>query len=161
MAWGRGEDHALRQRLGITLQETKLQEKLTVIETLRLFRSFYDQGKSAEEAMALVSLDEYEEAAALFAKALEFDPDGLTLGSQRSAQMASAYGRLLTTMGRYDEAESRLLAALGVLERDVRPDDPRARRTRAFLAELYDAWGRPAKAVEYRAQLAESEEPPQ
>ncbi len=62
MHWGRGADHALRQRLGITLQETKLQEKLTVLETLRLFRSFYDQGKSAEEAMALVSLEEKADA---------------------------------------------------------------------------------------------------
>src|SRR5450432_1497269 len=31
---------ALRQRLGIQLQETQLSEKLTVLETVRLFRSF-------------------------------------------------------------------------------------------------------------------------
>ena len=118
-----------------------------------------------------MSLEEYQEATTLFAKALEtspyvanaleIDPDNLSTRSQRAAQMASAYGKLITKEGRYDEAEPRLLAALGVLERDLPPDDPRTRRTRAFLAELSDAWGRPAKAVEYRAQLAESEEPPQ
>src|SRR3954453_21515469 len=36
--WGEADD-ALRQRLGITLQETRLAEKLTVRETLVLFRS--------------------------------------------------------------------------------------------------------------------------
>jgi len=58
MRWGRGQDHALRQKLGITLQETKLQEKLTVIETLRMFRSFYTSGLEPEGVMHLVSLDE-------------------------------------------------------------------------------------------------------
>jgi len=36
----------LRSRIGIALQETKLFEKLTVEETLRLFRSFYDQKRA-------------------------------------------------------------------------------------------------------------------
>ena len=58
MRWGEGHDHQLRQKLGITLQETKLQEKLTVLETLELFRSFYDNGLEPEEAMAQVSLQE-------------------------------------------------------------------------------------------------------
>lgn len=48
----------LRQRLGIQLQETQLSEKLTVLETLCLFRSFYYQGPSAEEVIALVQLEE-------------------------------------------------------------------------------------------------------
>ena len=42
---------ALRQKLGIQLQETQLAEKLTVFETLRLFRSFFRQGPGAEEAI--------------------------------------------------------------------------------------------------------------
>ncbi len=58
MHWGAGQDHALRQRLGVTLQETRLQDKLTVRETLRLFRSFYRDGLSPEEAMAQVDLTE-------------------------------------------------------------------------------------------------------
>src|SRR5260221_5121515 len=39
----RSEAADLRQRLGIKLQETQLSDKLTVVETLRLFRSFYHQ----------------------------------------------------------------------------------------------------------------------
>ena len=48
----------LRARLGISLQETHLQERLTVVETLRLFRSFYDHGRDLEELLALVALEE-------------------------------------------------------------------------------------------------------
>src|SRR5580693_796678 len=38
MRWG-PESEQLRQRLGIQLQDTQLSEKLTVLETVRLFRS--------------------------------------------------------------------------------------------------------------------------
>lgn len=48
----------LRQRLGIQLQETQLSEKLTVLETVRLFRSFYKAGPSPAEAIGLVQLQE-------------------------------------------------------------------------------------------------------
>jgi ABC-2 type transport system ATP-binding protein len=60
--WGTGCDHALRERLGIQLQETQLPEKLTVEETLRLFRSFYRRGRRAEEVVALVGLEEKRKA---------------------------------------------------------------------------------------------------
>ncbi len=54
MDWAR-DGVRLRQRLGIQLQETQLAEKLSVEETLRLFRSFYHRGRSID---ALVSLAE-------------------------------------------------------------------------------------------------------
>ena len=41
---------AIRQRIGISLQETRFSDKLTVLETLRLFRSFYARGRTPEEA---------------------------------------------------------------------------------------------------------------
>jgi ABC-2 type transport system ATP-binding protein len=47
----------LRQRLGIQLQESQFTDKLTVEETLRLFRSFYDRGKSIDELLSLVELE--------------------------------------------------------------------------------------------------------
>jgi ABC-2 type transport system ATP-binding protein len=47
----------LRQRLGIQLQETQLADKLTVLETVRLFRSFYDEGYGVDEVIALVELE--------------------------------------------------------------------------------------------------------
>jgi ABC-2 type transport system ATP-binding protein len=47
----------LRQRLGIQLQETQLADKLTVEETLRLFRSFYTRGRTIEELLQIVELE--------------------------------------------------------------------------------------------------------
>ncbi|MGH9944935.1 MAG: ATP-binding cassette domain-containing protein [Pyrinomonadaceae bacterium] len=57
-AWGRGRDRDLRERLGVQLQETQLSEKVTVEETLRLFRSFYRRGRGVEALLRLVSLEE-------------------------------------------------------------------------------------------------------
>jgi ABC-2 type transport system ATP-binding protein len=57
MRWD-SEAGALRQKLGIQLQETQLSEKLTVTETIRLFRSFFHQGPSTEEVIAQAQLTE-------------------------------------------------------------------------------------------------------
>src|SRR5215472_17113908 len=53
--WGEDDD-AMRQRLGISLQETRLGEKLTVLETLVLFRSFYKRGMEPSAVMEIVHL---------------------------------------------------------------------------------------------------------
>jgi ABC-2 type transport system ATP-binding protein len=53
---------ALKQRLGIQLQETQLSEKLTVEETVRLFRSFFHKGPGPEHVIALVQLEEKRRA---------------------------------------------------------------------------------------------------
>ena len=52
-------DHGndIRQRIGITLQDTRLSEKQTVAETLGLFRSFYKRGLSLDAAVAIVGLE--------------------------------------------------------------------------------------------------------
>jgi ABC-2 type transport system ATP-binding protein len=55
--WGT-HDHELRERLGVSLQESRFLDKLTVFETLRLFRSFYRDGRDPEEAMRDLSLEE-------------------------------------------------------------------------------------------------------
>ncbi len=55
--WGKS-DYDLRQRLGISLQETRLTEKLTVLETLTLFRSFYHEGQDPAQVMEEVAMTE-------------------------------------------------------------------------------------------------------
>lgn len=52
----------IRERIGISLQETKLSEKLSVRETLTLFRSFYRTGIDPEEAIDRVGLGEKAKA---------------------------------------------------------------------------------------------------
>jgi ABC-2 type transport system ATP-binding protein len=62
---GQGWNHdaaALRERLGIQLQETQLAEKLTVQETVQLFRSFYARGRSVDEVIDVVQLGEKRQA---------------------------------------------------------------------------------------------------
>jgi ABC-2 type transport system ATP-binding protein len=56
LRWSR-DDRELRQRLGIQLQETQLPEKLTVEETVRLFRSFYDRGRTIHDLLQVVELE--------------------------------------------------------------------------------------------------------
>ena len=59
--WGTDE-RELRERLGISLQESRFSDKLTVFETLRLFRSFYRDGRDPEETMRDLSLEEKRDA---------------------------------------------------------------------------------------------------
>jgi ABC-2 type transport system ATP-binding protein len=60
-SWAR-DGSSLRERMGISLQETQLTEKLTVGETIRLFRSFYHQGRAPEAVLSQLALDEKRDA---------------------------------------------------------------------------------------------------
>ncbi len=48
----------LREWIGISLQETRLTEKLTVRETIELFASFYDEPRAAKEVLEELQLTE-------------------------------------------------------------------------------------------------------
>jgi ABC-2 type transport system ATP-binding protein len=61
MSW-RNDESALRQRLGVQLQETQFSDKLTVRETVRLFRSFYTRGRAVDDTVDLVQLGEKQHA---------------------------------------------------------------------------------------------------
>jgi ABC-2 type transport system ATP-binding protein len=54
----RSDERALRERLGVQLQETQFSEKITVAETVSLFRSFYRRGPRVDEIIDLVQLAE-------------------------------------------------------------------------------------------------------
>jgi ABC-2 type transport system ATP-binding protein len=57
-----GNETELRQRIGIQLQETQFPDKLTVDETLRLFRSFFPRGLAVEESIRTAQLEEKRHA---------------------------------------------------------------------------------------------------
>ena len=57
MRWSEAA-RAIREKIGISLQETRFSDKLKVRETLALFRSFYRNGISSREAIACVSLED-------------------------------------------------------------------------------------------------------
>ena len=54
----RANANQLRQHIGIQLQETQFPDKLTVEETLRLFRSFFRHGIPVEESIRTAQLEE-------------------------------------------------------------------------------------------------------
>jgi ABC-2 type transport system ATP-binding protein len=59
--WGR-DDRAIRERLGVCLQQTVLSEKLEVGETVSLFRSFYRTGRDPLQVIQEVGLQEKRRA---------------------------------------------------------------------------------------------------
>jgi len=56
------DPRGIRQRIGVQLQDTELQDKLTVRETLSMFRAFYAEGHAPEHVMELVGLEEKRDA---------------------------------------------------------------------------------------------------
>jgi ABC-2 type transport system ATP-binding protein len=77
--WVSGADE-LRQRIGIQLQETQFPDKLTVEETLRLFRSFYRRGITVDESIKQSQLEEKRRARV----------GGLSGGQKQRLAMATA-----------------------------------------------------------------------
>ena len=59
--WGR-DDQAIRERMGVCLQQTVLSEKLQVDETVALFRSFHRRGRAPEAVLRQVELTEKAQA---------------------------------------------------------------------------------------------------
>ncbi len=60
--WGEGDDRSLRERLAVQLQETQFAERLTVVETIAMFRSLYRRGWDPDEVIRLVELEEKRDA---------------------------------------------------------------------------------------------------
>ena len=57
LSWQRAGD-AIRERIGVQLQETDLLAKLTVLETLRLFASLYRAARPVAEVLGQIGLEE-------------------------------------------------------------------------------------------------------
>jgi ABC-2 type transport system ATP-binding protein len=134
------DEHELRERIGITLQETRLSDKLTVRELLALFRSFYRSGRDVDELCGRVALEDkrharYEHLSGgqkqrlAVACALVGDPEllfldepttGLDPQSRRNlwdlvVDFRKAGGTVLLTTHYMDEAE-RLCDRVGVVD---------------------------------------------
>jgi ABC-2 type transport system ATP-binding protein len=110
--WGAGHDAALRQRLGIQLQETQLNDRLTVVEIVRLFRSFYHRGPAVDEVIGLVELESKRDARVgklsggqkqrlAVACALVNEPDLLFLDEPTTGLDPQSRRQLWALLGRY------------------------------------------------------------
>jgi ABC-2 type transport system ATP-binding protein len=65
MRWA-ADERKLRERLGVSLQQTHLPERLAAREILELFRSFFARGRDVGEVLKLVALE--DKAGAWFEK---------------------------------------------------------------------------------------------
>ncbi len=75
-----------------------------------------------------------------------------------TANARSNLGSCLTKLGRYEQGEKELLEAYRVLKATRGAEHWRTVRAVGWLAALYEAWGKPAEAAEYRALLPKSDE---
>ena len=104
-------------------------------------------------ALLLVDLGKALEAEKLtretIATALE------TLGAEHWVHgiFLGKHGRALAALDRFEEAETALVEAYDLLDSSLGNEHDHTGRVVGYLADLYDAWGRPAKAAEWRAKL--------
>jgi ABC-2 type transport system ATP-binding protein len=121
------DEGALRQRLGIQLQETQLAEKLTVDETLKLFRSFYHRGRSIDELVRLVELESKrrswvgklsggQKQRLAVACALAGDPDLLFLDEPTTGLDPQSRRQLWELLGRFREAGGTIVLTTHYME---------------------------------------------
>jgi tetratricopeptide (TPR) repeat protein len=97
-----------------------------------------------------------KEAEALLREALQIRQKTLYKGHWRTADAESLLGDCLSALGRYAEAEPLLLGSYEKLK------DVQGRRMREALdriVKLYEAWGKPEKAAEWRAKRDKSAKP--
>jgi len=127
LAWKKGHDGEIRERFGVQLQETQLADKLTVAEVLRLFRSFYRKGRSVDELIALLALE--EERNRYFSRlsggqkqrvavgcALVGDPELLFLDEPTTGLDPRARKSLWTIVERYHEEDRSVLLTTHYME---------------------------------------------
>jgi tetratricopeptide (TPR) repeat protein len=108
---------------------------------------------AADLVLAYLSQGKFIESEPLAREVLEFNRNKQPDDWQRF-RAESLLGASLAGQKKYAEAEPLLLAGYqGMLERKDRIDVPdwyHMNRAREWLVQLYDAWGKPAKAAEWR-----------
>ncbi len=110
-------------------------------------------------AQALCEQGKYAEAETNFK---EFDDTaGKALPENSPILLISRghYGHCLARMDRFEQAERLLLDTLSALETSLGKGNDRTRVVIDYVITLYEAWGKPEQAAEYRARLEEAQEP--
>jgi len=94
----------------------------------------------------------YEEAEKLYREVIALKSRVLGRSHQHTADSIRMLGRMYKEQGQFAEAEALLLEAHRIYIESVGEDHARTLETIQHLAELYEAWAKPGKAAEYRAQ---------
>jgi ABC-2 type transport system ATP-binding protein len=131
--WGQGaaSDRRLRGRLGVQLQETRLHDKLTVLETVRLFRSFHRRGRDPAEVVSLLGLESKaktrleklsggQRQRVALACALVADPELLFLDEPTTGLDPQARRRIWEVVERYQQGGGTVLLTTHYMEEAAR-----------------------------------------
>ena len=102
--------------------------------------------------LAALQIDrgELEEAETLAGEAVEGRRSSLAEGHWRISQSEAVLGSCLAAQKRFEEAEELLVKSLQGLTTERGADAIETVDVRNRVAELYEAWGNPARAEEYR-----------
>ncbi len=91
-----------------------------------------------------------DEAVGIYRKVIQLAEKVLPEGHVNTALFRGALGNCLIILADYEEAEQHLLAAYNAVKASLGNNHPRTQHIRTKLLTLYDAWGKPAKAAQYR-----------
>jgi hypothetical protein len=96
-----------------------------------------------------------EEAEPALRESLELRRSSLPESDALIAITQSALGECLASLERYDEAESLLLESYSRLAPRGNEPSVEARTTGGHLVRLYEAWGKPERAAEWRSRAGD------
>lgn len=132
------------------------------IRALRIYKSklfFQDQvGIAAVQVIRgwiHLAKREPEKAEPLLRESLAARRKSLPKDDWRIANTESLLGGCLSALGRFEEAEPLLLNSYPRIRSDVGIRRKRGLETLERLVRLYEAWGKPDQAAEYRSRLAD------
>ena len=162
--WGASHPNTLAARANLA---TLLSKRGELDEAERIRRDVLEQNRRREGerhphtlmamhdlARLLLARDRAAEAEPLSRAVAQAAPEMLPPGNWMIGVYEKAYGEVLTRLGRYDEAEARLLASVRILETALGAQHPRTRGGIDAVVDLYAAWSKPQTADEWRAKLA-------
>ncbi|MFQ5413764.1 MAG: tetratricopeptide repeat protein [Phycisphaerae bacterium] len=133
-------ERAFTEALAIERQRSSVAGKKGVASTLVLLGT------------VLIKKGDAAGAVPMLRECLTIRRDVLEAGDWKIASTESALGEALVMLGRFDEAEPLLIESYPII-REARGDRPPTPDALKRIVRLYDAWGKPDKAAEYRALL--------
>jgi len=167
----RGEEHSSTQLVRCNLADILIPMGQTA-EALELARSALSnyqklhgenhvQTANAKRlaGLALVHLGQVPDGELLLRQSVETYRELSKMAAWPVARAESALGECLRILGRFEEAESLLLRGYRTLLVDKGPKFYATMTTRQGLISLYDAWGKPEQAAEFRSEPTAEAEP--
>ena len=103
--------------------------------------------------------EKHEEALAVYRESLEISRQVIGEGQPLTVGLTVRVATMLRDRGEFEEAEGVLLRSYDHCASALGQDNKQTLKLTRNLADLYDAWEKPAKAAKYRALLLQHEKP--